>query len=432
MRIEYGNRTFNIRFYFVAIVLIFFTDHLFMGFFVSRDDPNDNLNILEYLTVASVFLSAFTFKYLKGFMKTWLIVCYALLLILILESYYSYHSFFIYPHVFKKIMILFVIFPVYVLFKNEKINHLKKVSILIVVIFFIHLLLLEPEVLSISSFLNTERGFTAASTYFLLLPLLFFLNRYLNNFSFRDLGLFFILLFFILFLQHRTVWMATLAAIILNILLIHKKANFKIKRSSLLALFTMPTLLLIPIISLVLSKNPEIFTTLQDRAEDIVNYQDQGTGSWRMEQFTSYWPFIEDHFLAGMRFDGFELPIQFYHESGNTIFRDNTGHHFHSFYVDALFYLGIVGLLVLIAPIIYALIKGFKKRSLTLEEITWLAFAGSGLVYGLAYTLPFFYFGILGIALSYLDYRKQYKPEKTAEDEEILAGNKTPAKLVES
>jgi hypothetical protein len=100
-----------------------------------------------------------------------------------------------------------------------------------------------------------------------------------------------------------------------------------------------------------------------------------------------------------MRFKGFELPIQFYDPDQPTlvVFPDGHGHFLHSFYIDALFYLGITGLILLSIPQLYALLQLLKGPSMDPETLTWYIFISSGLVYGYSYSLPLYFYGLAGL-----------------------------------
>jgi hypothetical protein len=103
-----------------------------------------------------------------------------------------------------------------------------------------------------------------------------------------------------------------------------------------------------------------------------------------------------------MRLKGFELPIQFYHSNtGEAVWINGTGHHFHSFYVDRLFYFGLLGLLLAVGPPIYLVIKRLRQpEPMTLEAVTLVAYACGALVYGVSYNWPDYYLGLLGLALA--------------------------------
>jgi hypothetical protein len=419
MKITFGKYELGFKYYYLlAFCLIMLTDGLLYDL-IFGEKPSEEMAeavqvvpIEKYLILLACGVSLLLINSLNTFTRNWALFIFALLVIFMLESYYNYYSFMKYPHVFSKVMIYFLVPFVYLAFKEPKPEYLLHAAYFIFGAFFLNLIFFKPEVLSLQSFVNTERGFTAQSTYFILLPAIYFLNVYLRDRKMVYLILLMILLFFILYLQHRTVWLSTLFALAINFLLI-RKADFSFPLSAFTPFVAIPLVAGFLIFSFVLSTNPEVLDKLVERVEDIQNVESQGTGSWRLEQFKSYWPFIEDHFAIGMRLRGFELPIQFYHaEAGIAFFDDGTGHHFHSFYVDRLFYFGILGIIMVLPLVIYFINKVRRKYMLSAEQLTLVSYIASGLIFGISYNLPTFYFGILGIAISYIHQTYTLEPEE--------------------
>jgi O-antigen ligase len=213
----------------------------------------------------------------------------------------------------------------------------------------------------------------------------------------------------ILFLQHRTVWVTATLAFIVNYFIIKYKSEAKITYSFFFN-FGFVALIFLVLSFLTISEfKPEFFDILSDRARDIIEPSREGsTSSWRLLQYNSYLPFIGDNLWIGMRYDGFELPIQFYHpEAGIPYFEDDTGHHFHSYYVDILFYFGIVGIFLQIMPTLWFFIrKILTGKSLNVEQVSLLVFSLSGFVFGISYNLPSFYFAFLGLTFYFLDQKE--------------------------
>jgi O-antigen ligase len=211
------------------------------------------------------------------------------------------------------------------------------------------------------------------------------------------------------------VWIATGIALTINLFLF-QKASFHRSSQSYAFLIITPLVGIFLLLTFLVSTAPDFIEKLSERANDIVNYKTEGTGNWRHEQFVSYLPFIKENFFMGMRFEGFELPIQFYNlEAGIPFFNDGTGHHFHSFYVDTLFYFGVVGLLLKIAPFFYLAYKIYKERELTIAQLALSAFAFSALFYGISYWWPAFFYGIFGFTISIFD-NKAGKVEEPTEE----------------
>jgi hypothetical protein len=420
MKITFGKYELGFKYYYlIAFFLIMLTDGLLydlvFGANTSGEASAESVEVVpveKYLILMATALSIMLISSLNSFTRNWTIFIFSLLVIFMLESYYNYYSFMKYPHVFSKVMVYFLVPFAYISFKYPKPEYLLHGAYFIVVAFILNLVIYKSEVLSLQSFVDTERGFTAQSTYFILLPGLFFLNVYLRDRKMIYLMLFMIILFFILYLQHRTVWLSTLFALSINFLLI-RKADFSFPLSAFTPFIAIPLIAGFLLFSFVLSTNPEVLDKLVERVEDIQNVESQGTGSWRLEQFKSYWPFIEDNLAVGMRLQGFELPIQFYHaEAGIAFFDDGTGHHFHSFYVDRLFYFGLLGIVMVLPLLFYFVNKVRKKYMLSAEQITLVAYISSGLIFGISYNLPTFYFGILGIAMSYIHQTYILEPEE--------------------
>jgi hypothetical protein len=413
MKITYGDRTIKFEYaYLFFVVILFFTDGLFYDIIFGKaggEDREGSYNPEKYITMFAFLVTIFFINKFQGSIRNLVLIVYLYMVILMLESYYWYGSFFVYPHVFGKIMAFFLITSGYLMFQGVDSKKLGNVILLIVTAFFVHAALVRPEVFTIGSFLATERGFAASSTYMLLLPCLFYLNKYFFNKKIASLLIFFAFAGIILFLQHRTVWLSTIAALIVNLLLLNK-SNADIGIKSFVPIISIPLIAGFLMFSFVLSTNPEILEKFFNRVADIQNVESQGTGSWRLQQFQSYQPFIEDNLFIGMRFAGFELPIQFYQEENNkAYFEDGHGHHFHSFYVDKLFYLGLTGTLLLLIPHIYLIIRSLKKRHFSMEELVLFSFIASGIVYGFSYNWPAYFYGIIGISLSY--FAKQQSEE---------------------
>lgn len=406
MRITYGR--ISLRFVYMYIVIFLFmmmTDGLLYELVFGEGDK-DNLpkyDFDKYFIPFAVVSALISLNKQSGFLRNWTIISFTYLLLLTLESEYKYGSYFVYPHVFSKAMVLLVVPALYVAFKKvSALSVLHFISYAICIGFILQIIIFKGHILTASAFVNTERGFPAPTTYLLLIPTLYFFNHYLSSRRLIFLFAFFAILTLIIFLQHRTVWLATLLALTINLILI-RKSSYHFDLPAFGPIVSIPVIAGFLLFSFVLSSNPEILTQLEKRIADIGNAQTQGTGNWRIEQFQSYWSFILDNLLIGMRLEGFELPIQFYEDSGQQPWPAGTGHHFHSFYVDRLFYFGLVGLFIILALFARLISKIIQSKNLSLEQIVMASFVLSGLIYGFSYNWSTYFYGILGIALVFLD-----------------------------
>lgn len=373
------------------------------------DNPSGmarNLTLILKGTAGISFLySAYYFKRMSNVMR----IAFALVTIyvfaLTFESKYFYNSYMVYPHVFQKILIYFNIFFIYTFYKGN--YHLKFSHFVyfILVVFILNVIIINPESLSISSFTNHKRGVWSSSIYMLVFPLFYFMSNYFYKGGMFNLAMAFFSLFCIFFFQHRTVWITSSVMIVIYYLLIKFKAQKKINFiGKLMPVATVTLALGIASSAFLLAQHPEIIDKVQESFSDIQNYDKQGTGGWRMTQILSYIPFVEENFILGMRFEGFELPIQFYRDDIDApVFEDGNGHFFHSFYLEVFFYLGLIGMILFLIPTLYAIIKGLFMRTLTVNQIILFAFVCSGFVFGLSYVLPPFYYGGLGLCIAALE-----------------------------
>ncbi|HYG41208.1 MAG TPA: O-antigen ligase family protein [Cytophagales bacterium] len=426
MKISYGSNTLiNFSYAFlVIIILVLLTDGIFLELLVGERPEGQPLAFTpdKFLLPLAFLIAIISFFRQESFMRKTTFLALIYFSFLILESLYYYNQVMVYPHVFTKLMVLFVVPFVYVFFREVKQSKMKLIVYAILIAFFLDLILYKTEVLSFSSFVDTKRGFSAASTYLLLFAGIYFFNKYMEKGSTADLLLFLVVMGFVAFLQHRSVWIAAVVALFFNVLFLYTKSQVKIGMKF-IPIILIPLFSIFIVGALVLIDNPEIAKTFERRFDDILNFKEEGTGSWRYEQFLSYWPFVEDAILTGQRFKGFELPIQFYHpDAGTPYFNDGTGHHFHSFYLDKLFYLGIIGTIIVILPVLYFFYKVFKKKSLTTEELVLASFLISIFAFGFSYNWPVFIYGLTGIGCAFIE-------QEEGEEEQIEEVSNTENKI---
>jgi hypothetical protein len=191
------------------------------------------------------------------------------------------------------------------------------------------------------------------------------------------------------------------ASLLINLFLVLRGAPQRLNFKTLLPMISIPAVILFLGVTSIAVSNPKVLIKIADNIADIENHEKQGTGSWRAEQAKSYWPFIVANPAVGMRFQGFELPIQFYDSDNPTVavFEDGHGHFLHSFYIDSLFYLGVVGLLLLCIPQMHSILRVIRRPPIHPEALTWSIFIATSLVYGYSYSLPPYFYGLAGFGL---------------------------------
>jgi O-antigen ligase len=148
--------------------------------------------------------------------------------------------------------------------------------------------------------------------------------------------------------------------------------------------------------------NPEVVRKLTKSIADIEHPTTQGTGTFRLEQHQAYLPLVEERPLAGWRLRGFEVPILFYKpESGEPWWPNFTGHHFHSFYLDRMFYFGYLGVaLVLLVPVLTLGRRLLRRTPLSGEVAAMLACTVTFLLFAISYDWPTYMYGLLGMQLA--------------------------------
>jgi hypothetical protein len=372
---------------------------------------------------SGLIAAATTFLFVKNFspyMKKWLLVITIYLLILMLESFHDYSSFFQYPHVFLKIFNFYLMFCIYGFYKKylDKAPILDITAWLILIFYVIAAVTIKRETFSMSAFSENRRGFNSTEVYIFIISFLYFFNKYFYNKKFINILIFFIILTLVVFSNQRTVWASTLIGFILNIIFI-SRSNFRINMGALAPVFLMVSIVLI-VVSTVIITNEEIMKTFEKRMKGFTqadNDDEGGTAAWRRQQWESYLPVVEQNILFGLRLKGFEHPVLFHHfEGGEWV---NTGHHFHSYYLDKLFYFGIIGLLISTVPLYFYILKliFFVRKFIISEQIILVSYIMTFAVFGIGYDIPFPIYGFVGLGFAYLerDYTATDKKEKVTE-----------------
>ncbi|MBF9236258.1 O-antigen ligase family protein [Hymenobacter sp. BT683] len=397
--------TLNLRFlYLLPLLAMLFTNPALNAFLLGREDEAGGARLLEYALIGLSLLAVLTYyRYLEGYMRLWFWVVVGGALALSLESYAHWQSWVKYPHVFSKLTELLPLFGLYAFYRRFPPPSFGQLVAVLLPLLLLSLFIIYPEALSLSSFLTTERGFSVTSAYLLLPVALLCLNWYLTAHNFMYGLAFLLCLVLIVFLQHRTVWVCTAVALLVDVALVALRVPGARSWGSRLAVLAGLGLALGITSGLaVVLDNPDVMQKLAASIDDIQNPTTQGTGTFRMEQFRAYFPLVEERPLMGWRMEGFELPIQFFNaDSGEPVWADFTGHHFHSFYLDRLFYFGGLGvLLVLVVPVVALGRHLLQRTPLPSSMAALLAFAVTFPVFGLSYDWPSYLYGLLGLLLA--------------------------------
>ena len=394
----------SLRFlYALPVLAVLITDQAFTEFvFAGEGSPVlGQYNLL--LLGGAVGLAGYYYRHMAPLMQRWLLVLVAALGALALESYAGWQAWMVYPHVFGKLLMLLYVFAIYAFHRRFGLPPFGLLMGLLLLGLLLNLVAYHPDSLSLTAFVNNERGFSSTSAMLLLLPTLYYLNQYLARGGVLRMLLFFMGAALIVFLQHRSVWVAMGAALLLNagLLLLGRLAGARRSAARLLPLALVPLVVLVSGGVVALS-DPHVVKRIEVSVNDIMHPDKQGTGSWRLQQFKAYTPFLLDYPVAGMRLKGFELPMQFYTVgTDEPVWKNGTGHHFHSFYVDRLFYFGLGGLLLtVLVPLLLLGRRLWSRAPLPPATAALALFSLSSLVYSISYDWPLYFFGVLGLALA--------------------------------
>jgi O-antigen ligase len=363
-------------------------------------------------------------RYMEPMLRNWLLVVLGAIGGLILESYATQGSWMAYPHVFSKLFMLLLMLGVYVFHRRFGLPSLGQLISVLAFVLVANLLVFHRDSLSLSAFAENERGFGASSAYLFLPVALYCLNHYLTRGGLLTLFAFFFSLVLIIFLQHRSVWISTVVAIPINLLLLRRSPEVRFSFAKLLMLVALPAILGSLAVTTLVLNSPEVVNRMQTNVEDMANADKQGTGSWRLKQLESYLPLVQERPIAGWRLEGFEVPMQFYDPSNNQpMWQDRTGHHFHNFYLDRAFYFGILGiLLVVLVPLIRIVQRLFQRGSMRTDTALLIAYFCCLLVFSASYDWSTYHFGLLGLLLAALAEPEPQSTYKAVPSAEVRAG----------
>jgi O-antigen ligase len=396
----------NLRFFLVLPLLaVLATNAAFWEFIYGPqvDQEPEGIKLYTYALFAlSVASLVFYGRYMEPLIRKWMYVVLACIGGLMLESYADQGSWMAYPHVFSKLFVLLIMFGVYAFHRRFGLPSMSQLIGALVFVLLANLLVFHRDSLSLSAFAENERGFGSAAAYLFVPVTLYCLNRYLTHGNILMLLSFFVCLPLIIFLQHRSVWIATAIAVPLDLLLLLRTPGAKFSFTKVVMLVALPAILGSLGVTMVVLNSPEVVMRMQTNMEDMANADKQGTGSWRLKQLESYVPYVQDRPLAGWRLEGFELPMQFYDPSNDQpMWPDHTGHHFHNFYLDRAFYFGFLGvLMVVLIPIIRVVQRLFQRGPMRADTALLIAYFGCLLVFGTSYDWSTYHFGLLGLLLA--------------------------------
>lgn len=400
-------KIFNYQFYVREFLILFFCylfmDQLFSWIFVPA-----SFFVRSYEKIGGFLIYGFvlySFSKLKSNERIYVIIFSLLMIRLVLESLYKFDT------VFQQLTMFYVLFPViYTIFIKylcrvfdfDLLEFIAKFYLVTYIVFMLiygrgfsfSLQGLEMEDLGVFS--GDGRIIHATSVFMMIIPLLWYLDKYLYSRKIKHLLPFLFCMVIIVIHQHRSVWSCAIFSIFIYLFTTGRIYKKKIPAigglvaggiiTILLAYFFLSTMF------------PDLIDFFANRFGDIFDpSKKESTGSFRVEQRDVYFKLFLQRPLFGWTFEGFEMP--------NPLvdwWDAKTGQHFHEGFMEVLFYLGISGFLLKYSFLFYMAFKVFSKK-LTNQTIIIISFCVSGLVFSLNYVPIIIFWGHVGLGLYYLE-----------------------------
>lgn len=278
--------------------------------------------------------------------------------------------------------------------------------------------LASVQMVDYGPFSGDSRVIHARSIFMMIIPLLWYLNRFLRKGKITALLLFLFCTTVIVIHQHRSVWASAIFA--LGVYLFMSIRNNSIPLSRLLRTF-LSGIVFLALVTFVISQAfPGFLQFFSDRFSEILDpTREDGTGKFRADQFDVYFPMALKRPIFGWTFEGFEMknPLVDWWPA-------KTGQHFHEAYMETLFYHGFFGLILKYFYLVYLAFKSFSKK-LNQKSIVLIAFSLSGLIFSFSYVLPLIFWGIVGMCLYYLEKTSDENNQPSNESKPINIYNRS-------
>ncbi|MDX2048954.1 MAG: O-antigen ligase family protein [Chitinophagaceae bacterium] len=337
------------------------------------------------LVFIHLFITAVYFFELPRFLKVIAAGVTLHFIYLMFTSYWEYGTFFIYPHVFNKVLVPLGICCAFI------IAHIKRSFNIETVIKWIYaLLVLKVAVLFLTGSRDAFRWgsdfriINSMEAGLLLIPFIHYMLLFVSGKEKSFVKILFPLAF-IFIAQHRTVWIATSLALVI-IMLKYPRVMGKFALASIVTAY----------LGLVFFQgffSTQFLTEVSSQIDDIKNFNTQGTGSWRMEQNQFFLTRIYEKPVLGWGLQAFELgdvmEVEGWEEKGT---------HIHSAYIDHAYYFGLYGLVLLYLGFAVLLKKLFKTND---AGLVFCIFAACMFSFGTSYLIPSHAYFFCGWGLSY-------------------------------
>lgn len=321
---------------------------------------------------------------------SWLLLLGVILLLL--EAKYNYGNSVYSPFVIKRFFYCGLATVAYYLASKAGTFKIKYVVYLIFALYFLNQIVLGHI---FSYALTSETRTTAApEAFYLVIPFLYYIVIYLKEQ--RLIGLLGALFTFglIVFLLHRSVISSAViaAAFVFGLSALGRIPTAKLQVGRTLGTLFFLLIVATPLAGALSGNKAQAF---MENIGGIFSPKDDETGSWRYEQSQYYMGQFPERPLLGWRYDGYDrgeiMDNEDFPDKGTII---------HSQYTDMLYNYGAVGMGINLLIILSTLATiYFRNKSLNTEQLVLFGFIASGLIYGISYQLPVYYWGFVGLGM---------------------------------
>ncbi|QJD80459.1 O-antigen ligase family protein [Spirosoma rhododendri] len=315
-------------------------------------------------------------------------------ILLLLESKYEYGQYVYSYFVIKRFVYCALAMTAYYAAKRSGPIRFEYIGYLVLVLFFVNQILLgQIYTYSLSS---ESRTTTAPEALYLVVPFLYFLVQYYREHKLISLFSSLAVFLFIVILLHRSVISTAViaAGVVTGLMLMSKSSEKGFPVGRTFMFFIVVVSLSTPLAGMLSDKK---FDAFMESINGILDPKEDNTGSWRLEQSQHYMALVPERPLLGWRYDGYDRGEVMRHEDF-----PEKGTIIHSQYVDQLYNYGAVGLAINLLLILGTLATIYRRKQLyTTEQLVLFGFIAGGLIYGVSYQLPVYYWGLVGMGMFY-------------------------------
>lgn len=352
------------------------------------DNAVNGLTLIGILT-----LVVFYFDY-PGLYKLTAWLLFLGVVLLVLESKYEYNQYVYSYFVIKRFAYCGLALLAY--YVVERAGPLKLVyAVYIIFGFYLINQIILGRIFSYAMTSET-RSTGAPDAFYLVIPFIYYLILYLKEQSVLALLKALFTFAFIVFLLHRSVMSAAVVAagVVAGLMVVGRLASRTLPMGRTFLVLVVLLIVATPLISALPERKMRAFA---ENIGGIFDPKEDDTGSWRIEQTEHYLRQIPERPLLGWRYAGYDRG----EVMGNYEFPDK-GTFIHSQYIDMLYNYGAVGLginLLLIVGTLFTIYR--RNRRFTTEQAVLFSFIVSGIIYGVSYQLPVYYWAFVGVGMFY-------------------------------